>query len=136
MIEEPSPVHGVQSFQSHLLSVVISSVMGIPEQEDQVMGGGKFWRGSKAAPPGVKAMGKQGGGPPDKLPAWNAVLRVGPLPQIQGKILSGREGLFAVIAPQESRLTEQSEKLCLGQIGAYPEGLLIRSEQRGEGPAA
>ena len=86
MVEQPAPVHGVQSLQRHLPGVTVPGEAGITQQKNQVMGCGELGRRAKPAPLRIKALDKLNNSPLDELPAGRTGLVLRFLPQV------GREG--------------------------------------------
>ena len=131
MVEQPAPVHTVQGVQRHLLGAFLPGEEGVPQQKDQVVGHGKLGRGAKAAPLLVITLGKLTYRSAYQFTAGCAGTVFRLAPQVRGEGFSSRQHPRPVLPPQPGRLLEQVKKLPLGQVGARPEGLLIRGEQDG-----
>jgi len=136
MVEQAASVHALQRLLRHGPGLGLPCAPGVPEQEDQIMRRGEFWRVPEAAPAGVKTPGVKARRHACQCPVWKAGACALRFPEPVGQRLSGGQQTAPIFPPQARRLLQQGQQRLSGEVRPRPEGLLLRREQHRQRPSA
>ena len=115
---------------------------GVAQQEDQVVGGGKFGRGAEAAVFLIIGVCQLLCCPLQILLAGETALFHLLAAEKSGNVVAGTHKLLPSVLPAFRHSVQQGQKpglperIVFGQIGGSKKGLLLRRHDNGEGPAA